>query len=130
MPQVPAYNPTQSALMLAFSVAERGVTYLDSPIVATATRSVSAVLLCREDVNDDKQTSSQRYLEVNNRDGSFVARLYVRRRGVARKAAVWFTKIYGINVLLRAWLCLLRVPPINVRPSTGQPGWRRLGIRY
>lgn len=49
----------------------------------------------------------------------------------ARKAAVYgFTKIYGINVLLRAWLCLLGVPPISVRLSTGQPGWRRLGIRY
>lgn len=75
MPQVPAYNTTQSVLMLAFSVAERGVTYLDSPIVATARRSVSCVVLCREDVNDDKQRSSQSYLEVNHRDGLFVARL-------------------------------------------------------
>lgn len=43
--------------MLAFFIAERGVTNLDSPIVATATRSVSCVIMCLEDVNDDKQRS-------------------------------------------------------------------------
>ena len=57
MPQVLACNPTQSALMLAFSVTERGATNLDSPIVATATRSVSCVIMRLEDVNDDKQRS-------------------------------------------------------------------------
>lgn len=64
---------------------------------------------------------------------SFLSRVYIVREGgvLARKAAV-----YGLRRFMELMCCsvpgcvCLRVPPINVRLSTGQPGWRRLGIRY